>query len=84
MACDRNIPVMNGIELLRAIRADENLKTIPVLMVMADAKPGKYSASRTSQSQHLYCQAVQCRDAAREVEQDFSEIVALKWEINRG
>jgi CheY-like chemotaxis protein len=47
----------NGIELLRAIRADENLKTIPVLMVMAEAKPGKYSGSRTSQRQQLYCQA---------------------------
>jgi CheY-like chemotaxis protein len=40
VVCDRNMPVMNGIELLRAIRADENLKTIPVLMVMAEAKQG--------------------------------------------
>ena len=38
VVCDRNMPVMNGIEPLRAIRADENLKTIPVLMVMAEAK----------------------------------------------
>jgi len=35
---DWNMPVMSGIELLRAIRADENLKTIPVLMVTAEAK----------------------------------------------
>ena len=35
---DWNMPVMNGIELLRAIRADENTKTIPVLMVTAEAK----------------------------------------------
>lgn len=35
---DWNMPVMTGIELLRAIRADENLKTIPVLMVTAEAK----------------------------------------------
>jgi len=35
---DLNMPVMNGIDLLHAIRADENLKTIPVLMVMAEAK----------------------------------------------
>ena len=35
---DWNMPVMPGIELLRAIRADENLKHIPVLMVTAEAQ----------------------------------------------
>jgi len=35
---DWNMPVMTGIELLRAIRTDENLKTIPLLMVTAEAK----------------------------------------------
>lgn len=35
---DWNMPVMTGIELLRAIRADENLKSIAVLMVTAEAK----------------------------------------------
>lgn len=35
---DWNMPVMNGIELLRAIRADEGTKTLPVLMVTAEAK----------------------------------------------
>ena len=35
---DWNMPVMTGIDLLRAIRADETLKTIPVLMVTAEAK----------------------------------------------
>ena len=35
---DWNMPVMTGIDLLRAIRADEVLKTIPVLMVTAEAK----------------------------------------------
>ncbi len=38
VVADWNMPVMNGIELLRAIRADENTKTIPVLMVTAEAK----------------------------------------------
>ena len=36
--CDWNMPVMTGIELLRAIRAADKLKTIPVLMVMAEAQ----------------------------------------------
>lgn len=35
---DWNMPVMTGIDLLRAIRADEALKTTPVLMVTAEAK----------------------------------------------
>ncbi len=35
---DWNMPQMQGIDLLKAIRADENLKHIPVLMVTAEAK----------------------------------------------
>ena len=35
---DWNMPNMSGIELLKAIRADANLKSLPVLMVTAEAK----------------------------------------------
>ena len=35
---DWNMPNMTGIDLLRTIRADEQLKHIPVLMVTAEAK----------------------------------------------
>jgi len=35
---DWNMPVMTGIDMLRAIRADEMLKTTPVLMVTAEAQ----------------------------------------------
>ncbi len=35
---DWNMPVMQGIELLRAVRADTELKTIPFLMVTAEAQ----------------------------------------------
>lgn len=35
---DWNMPVMMGIDMLRAIRADETLKKIPVLMVTAEAQ----------------------------------------------
>jgi two-component system chemotaxis response regulator CheY len=34
---DWNMPNMNGLELLKAIRADDNLKPIPVLLVTAEA-----------------------------------------------
>ena len=35
---DWNMPGMQGIDLLRAIRANDNLKHLPVLMVTAEAK----------------------------------------------
>ncbi len=34
---DWNMPKMSGLELLKAIRADESLKDIPVMMVTAEA-----------------------------------------------
>ncbi|MBU1052838.1 MAG: chemotaxis response regulator CheY [Proteobacteria bacterium] len=36
--CDWNMPEMPGIELLTKIRADEQLKTIPFVMVTAEAQ----------------------------------------------
>ena len=35
---DINMPNMNGFELLKSVRADEALKSIPFLMVTAEAK----------------------------------------------
>ena len=35
---DWNMPGMQGIDLLRAIRSDESLKHLPVMMVTAEAK----------------------------------------------
>lgn len=35
---DINMPNMNGFELLKNMRADDTLKSIPVLMVTAEAK----------------------------------------------
>ena len=35
---DWNMPNMTGIELLKNIRADEALKTLPVLMITAEAR----------------------------------------------
>ena len=38
LVTDWNMPGMTGIDLLRAVRADDRLKTLPVLMVTAEAK----------------------------------------------
>jgi two-component system chemotaxis response regulator CheY len=35
---DINMPNMNGFDLLRAVKADESLKHLPVLMVTAEAR----------------------------------------------
>ena len=36
--CDWNMPEMPGIDLLKAIRSDDNLKNIPFVMVTAEAQ----------------------------------------------
>ena len=38
LVTDWNMPGMSGIDLLRKVRADDQLKTLPVLMVTAEAK----------------------------------------------
>ncbi len=38
LVTDWNMPGMTGIDLLRAVRADDSLKSLPVLMVTAEAK----------------------------------------------
>ncbi|MCK9236733.1 MAG: chemotaxis response regulator CheY [Thiopseudomonas sp.] len=38
LVTDWNMPIMSGLDLLKAVRADEKLKHLPVLMVTAEAK----------------------------------------------
>lgn len=38
LVTDWNMPGMSGMELLKEVRADENLKSLPILMVTAEAK----------------------------------------------
>lgn len=38
LVTDWNMPGMTGIDLLKEVRADDSLKTLPVLMVTAEAK----------------------------------------------
>jgi len=45
---DWNMPNMTGIELLRAIRTDDSLKHLPVLMITAEAKKENIVAAAQS------------------------------------
>ena len=38
VVCDIGMPIMSGIELLKAVRADATLRHLPVLMVTAEAR----------------------------------------------
>jgi len=38
LVTDWNMPGMTGIDLLKAVRVDDNLKTLPVLLVTAESK----------------------------------------------
>jgi len=38
VVCDINMPNMNGFDFLKAVRADDSLKHVPVLMVTAEAR----------------------------------------------
>lgn len=38
VVCDINMPNMNGFEFLKAVKSDDSLKHIPVLMVTAEAR----------------------------------------------
>jgi len=38
LVTDWNMPKMNGLDLIKRVRADENLKSTPILLVTAEAK----------------------------------------------
>ena len=45
---DWNMPNMDGLQLLQAVRADQNLKSLPVLMITAEAKKENIIAAAQS------------------------------------
>jgi two-component system chemotaxis response regulator CheY len=52
--CDWNMPLMSGIEVLRAMRVDEKLKSIPFLMLTAEAyKENVFEAAKSGVTEYV-------------------------------
>jgi CheY-like chemotaxis protein len=52
--CDVDMPVMNGIEVLRTVKADPNLEHIPfIIMTGRDDMPTRRTISNLSVSKYL-------------------------------
>lgn len=54
IVCDWNVPKMTGLELLKVVRADDNLKGIPFIMVTAeDQKDNVIEAVKACVSKYI-------------------------------
>ena len=70
---DINMPNMNGFELLKAIKADDALKHMPVLMVTAEARKEDIVLRRAGRRRRLHRQAVHQGHARRKGAEDRAE-----------
>jgi two-component system chemotaxis response regulator CheY len=67
---DWNMPNMDGLTLLQNVRADARLKTLPFLMVTAEAKEGEHHRRGAGRGLGLCRQALHGRHAARKTRKD--------------
>lgn len=65
---DWNMPNMDGLELLKTIRADGGMASLPVLMVTAEAKKREHHCGSTGRCQWLCRETVHGGDAGRKTE----------------
>ena len=49
---DLHLPGLNGIDILRALRADPDRANIPLVILSADASPGQIELLRSAGAQH--------------------------------
>ena len=75
---DWNMPVMQGIELLRAVRADPDLKHLPFLMVTAEAQKENIIEAVPSRREQLCSETLHGRGASRKTRENFRQNSASK------
>ena len=56
---DWNMEPMSGLQLLKEVRADDKLKTVPFIMVTAESKTENVVAAKEAGVKQLHRQAVQ-------------------------
>jgi len=66
---DIQMPEMNGLEAIRHIRTDEELKTIPIIAVTTLVIPGNREQCLTAGADDYICKPVDLRDLAKTIEE---------------
>ncbi|MBI5451333.1 MAG: chemotaxis response regulator CheY [Gammaproteobacteria bacterium] len=75
---DWNMPGMQGIDLLRAVRADEELKTMPVLLVTAESKKEQIVAAAQAGVNGYIIKPFTAATLKEKIEKIFERIEASK------
>jgi CheY-like chemotaxis protein len=73
---DIHLPKMNGHEVLRRIKSDDSLRTIPVVMLTTSAREDEVSASYGAGANSFVCKPVQFEEFVERV-----RTVKLYWTI---
>jgi two-component system chemotaxis response regulator CheY len=66
---DINMPVMNGVEMIRRMRADELLRSVPVIVITTDRSDGRMAELRSAGIQSYLTKPLTPEDLKRAVDQ---------------
>jgi Response regulator containing CheY-like receiver, AAA-type ATPase, and DNA-binding domains len=78
LVTDWNMPGMQGIDLLKAVRADEKLKGLPVLMVTAESRRDQIVAAAEAGVNGYIVKPFTAETLAQKIEKIFERINASK------
>lgn len=78
LVTDWNMPGMQGIDLLKAVRADEKLKGLPVLMVTAESRRDQIVAAAEAGVNGYIVKPFTAETLAQKIDKIFERINASK------
>lgn len=78
LVTDCNMPGMQGIDLLKAVRADEKLKGLPVLMVTAESRRDQIVAAAEAGVNGYIVKPFTAETLAQKIDKIFERINASK------